>query len=269
MNTIDIDTVINKVITREQLSDHHYARLLDIAVDGYKDIFKKIMPDYKTLLLTWDNDDERFINYPSDYSSYIIVGVPFIMPNGNMSILTLSKNDLLYFDKPRACECNCTLNVAVEEPVSNTLELLSTGYAPFNQMFPFGRTYRNGQYVGEMYGLGGGQSFMGSFTDDTRNKRFVFGRDVPKNTEIVLRYKPVAIDYSQALVGIPADAEESLIAWTQWKMLNRRNSTKSERDEAEYLYICRRDEFNMNLNGPTASEIEDAFYEGLCFTVAR
>lgn len=269
MNTITIDSIVDKVIVREQLSDHHYARIFDIALDGYRDLFRGVFPNYKTLLLTWNNDEERYINYPSDYDKYLIVGVPFIMPSGNMSILTLSKNDLLYFDKPVECECTCVNNVAVES-VSETLNLLATGEVPFTQTYPFGRTYRDGQYVGELFGLGGGQSYMGSFTEDIRNKRFCFGRDVPAGQEIVLRYRPTAVDVDgQSVKGIPEAAQEALIAWTQWKILNRRNSSKADRDEGEYRYLVERDKLNMQLNGMNASEIIDAFFEGLTFGIAR
>jgi len=271
MNTIDIDVIVNKVIVRDQLSDGDYPRLLDIALDGYKQVFRKVLPNYKTLLLTWDDDSRRMIKYPKDYSKYLIVGVPFLMPNGNMSILTLSRNDDMYFDKPVVCDCTCENNLTVTSSVDSTLDLLETGQTPFTDSFYFGRTYRDGQYVGEMYGLGGGQSYMGSFTPDDANQCFWFGSDVPVNNGgIVLRYKPLAIDYDgQTVKGIPEAAEETLIAWTQWKRLNIRNSGMGERDKAEYRYIAERDDLNNHTNGMTSSEILDAYFEGLTFGIAR
>lgn len=271
MSTTTLDIVVDKVISRDQLSNREYARLFDLAVDGYKEIFRRVLPDYKTVFLHWDDTDRRFIKFPQDYDSYLIVGIAVTMPSGNRSILTLSRNDYLLFDEPVVCDCTCSGNQVVEAvTIDNNITLLQQGLCPFGEQWYFGAGFRDGQYVGEYYGLGGGQSFAGSFTVDNINKRFVFGTDVPTDQEIVLRYTPTAVNYDgQSIKGIPDMAEAALIRYVQWARLNLRNSGRGDRDEAEYRYRDERNNLSVQINKMTESEVMDAVFEGLTFSISR
>lgn len=269
MNTT-IDIIVDKVINREQLGDRQFPRLFDIALDGYKQIFRRALPNYKTLFLHWDDPVRRFIKYPQDYDKYMMVGVAVRMPSGNVSILTLSRNDYLCFDKPLDCVCDCENNETVTRGVDRTMAVMQDGFTPFNNMYSYGAGFRDGQYIGELYGFGGGQSYMGSFTEDPTNQRFVFGADVPTDTQIVLRYRPAAVTYDgQSVTGVPDMAEEALIAWVQWKRLNQINSSINERDAAEYRYNEELNRLNIYMNAMEDSEIMDLVFEGLTFSISR
>lgn len=257
------EEIIKNVLNEEELDARSAARLIPIAVRGYHEIYKTAMADMKTVYLTFDNIALKTINYPVDYDYYSKVGMFVTSCNGTKRLITLSINRRLRKvtdeDVTAAlCDCDSTGNA------NSDTESVCNGLMPFSNQYTFRNVMRGGQFVGEVFGLGGGESYKGSFNYDDYNCRFSFSGEVPSDAIIVLEYKPNPL-IARGNTKIPRKGQEVIIAWVKWRMLNRRNSNINEREEARQLYLAAHEALSDYEDSMTGSELKDMIYEHASF----
>ena len=257
-----IEEIIQHAIGEEDLDARSAAKLVPIAVRGWNTIYREATSEIKTEILTFPNPNIRIIDYPYDYDYYTKIGVTVTMGGGTKKIMTLSRDQYMY--KPTNADivtanCTCDSTTTAED-----LAAIRAGSMPFPYYSVFQNAFRGGQFVGELFGAGGGESSAGSYITDDINGRFVFSSDIPTSESIVLEYKRVATT-DMANTRIPLYATEAMIAWVKWKMLNMRNSGIGERKFAQIRYeeeVYKLYEQQVSLTG---SEILDELYQGAGF----
>lgn len=260
---LSLDQVVRDVISEEQLDSRDYARLIGIAVRGFYYIYKIADSEIKSVVLEWTNPTLKFIDFPVDYITWRKVGILIPRVGGDTVVMTLSVNDSLKLPSQAdivAADCTCD----DAETVAGNTALLQQGLFPFTYYSVFQNAVRGNQLVGEIYGAGGGMSSYGSFREDKENSRFVFSSDVSTDRGIILEYKANMLQNKDRTV-VPWDMREALIAWIKWRMLSRKNSNISEREEQKNNFF---DAFNDYYNQQTAmtkDEILDRIYRGLNF----
>ena len=257
-----IEDIIQHVIGEEALDARSAGRLVPMAVRGWNVINREATNDVITRILEFDNANVRVIDYPFDYDYYTKLGIIVTAQNGTKKVMTLSLNRYMY--KPTdgditQAQCTCA-NGTLQEDMQN----ISFGAMPYNYFTVFQNSWRGGQYVGELFGIGGGESAAGSFTPDDQNARFVFSNDIPTTAKIVLEYKQVATA-NGSNTRIPIFATEAMIAWVKWKMLNRMNSGIGERREAQLRYEEEVYKLYEQQESLTKSEILDELYESQAY----
>jgi len=261
---LSLDDIVNDVILEEQLDARDKARILALVVRGYYYISKTAESEVKSVLLDWTNTDLRLIDFPIDYMEYRKVGVVVPRARGGCVVMTLSVNDNLKLIQQSdivAAECDCEDTGAC----STNAALISGGYNPFEYYAIFRNVVRGNQYVGELYGYGGGESSWGSFREDTANQRFVFSSEVDTSQRILLEYKANMLA-NKSRTAIPWNMREVLISWAKWKMLNQRNSNINSREQAKQDFSDAYNDYYNQETAMTKSEIMDRLYRSLNFT---
>lgn len=265
IGTLSFDDIVKKARGRFELGPEHHVRLLEMAVDGYKVIFRSALPIKRTLLTYMDDIVRRTVMFPSDMDDWFKVGMRVNNGVGN-TLLTLSRNrNLIPEPATSSCACDCEPATTVE----GVLTQIESGVVPYTDMFSFGTGWRDGQYVGEFYGMGGGLSIAGSFNVDYENNRFIFGTDVPTDREIGIQYRPSALEIDGQKTKVPDVALEAMIAWLNWKKKNDRNSSQSAMDAAGYAFDGELKDLHKKIHKIRKEEFLDLLYENLYFGVKR
>lgn len=212
MAVVNLDYIVNSCISDLQIHNtNEYDRLLQFAVRGFRKLNLMVLPSIKVAYLTLNENNT--IDLPNDFVSYTKIGVVI---GGNIWNLTLNKNMAL----PRHLdECG---NVLAAENTMSFLNQTSQGLAVSTDISTFGGIYyvphwRNGQYVGEQYGLGGGINREGYYREDKEKNQIVFTNIV--QGEIVLEYKSNGITVEGG-AAVPQEAIEALIAYVDWARIN-------------------------------------------------
>ena len=256
-----IEQIIQHAIGEEDLDARYMAKLVPIAVRGWNTIYREADNEIKTVILTFDNPNIRVIDYPYDYDYYTKIGMT-VQCGCTKKILTLSRDQYMYRPSNSdiaAANCDAECGTLAED-----CDNIQNGLTPYSYYSVFQNAWRGGQFVGELYGMGGGESGIGSYINDDMNSRFVFSSNVPTTSQIVLEYKRVGTT-EMANTRIPLIATESMIAWVKWKMLNRHNSSIGERKEAQIRFEEEIYKYYEQQESMTASEILDELYQGAGF----
>lgn len=229
-----IKQIIQHAIGEQDMDARMVAKLVPIAVRGWNTIYREATSEIKTEVLSFLNSNIRVIDYPYDYDYYTKIGVTVQTVGGTKKIMTLSRDKYMYRPTNEdIAEANCDCDST--GVLSEDLLAVQSGGIPFGYYSIFRNSWRGGQFVGELYGLGGGESSAGSYQTDDINGRFIFSNDIPTTSHIILEYKRVGT-IDGANTRMPLIATEAMIAWVQWKMLNMRNSGIGERREAQRRY---------------------------------
>lgn len=261
---ISLDQVVDDVILEQQMDARDKARLMGLCVRGFYYISRTAESEIKSVVLDWTNTDLRLIDFPIDYIEYRKVGVIVPRARGGCAVMTLSVNDSLKLIQQAdivAAECDCDN----ADSCSSNSALISQGYNPFDYGMLFRNVVRGNQYVGELFGYGGGESSWGSFREDKANQRFVFSSEVNTARGIVLEYKANLLANKSRTI-VPWEMREVLISWINWKQLNKRNSNISEREEAKNNFWDAYNDYYNHETSMTKSEIIDKLYRSLNFT---
>jgi len=222
-------------------------RILQFGVNTYRQYIQTgIAPTIEVFYAKPDN--LGFVNLPNDYEYYTKVGVIY---GGKIITLTLNKNMPI---NQRWDSCGDEIVDAKDVPFRD----LTFG-------IPFVGHYRAGNFVGEVYGLGGGINRMGYFNEDKRKRRLQI-TNLPLD-EIIVEYVSTAIGMNT----IVDDAAVDLIRYGihQQIALHDNKETQVRRNNMEQ-------EFNKALNHyvtfstiPTVDEFLDMYYSTIKSTIKR
>jgi len=162
-------------LDRDDFSSRNFQRYLQYAINTYKEeIAFGISPSVNVMYGDLNNTLQT-VDMPSDYEYYTKVAI-----NVNGRYLTLTMNPNMPLDR-RTDTCGDEVVENNNIPSFDIYQQVNYGYG-----YRFAGHYRAGNYVGELYGLGGGFNRAGYFTIDEKLRRFQF-TNVPR-TEVVIEY---------------------------------------------------------------------------------
>jgi hypothetical protein len=199
----NLNYVVNLVqMDMRDFSSHNVPYILQYCIHAYKselrfETNKAVKVAYLQL------NDVNNAPWPKDYEYYTKVAI-----NWGGQYITLTRNNNIPLQR-KFDDCgNPSLpDIIVNERLLDPF-LYSYGYY-------FAPHYRNGQYVGEMYSMGGGYNEAGYFREDHEMRQFQF-YNVPQR-EVVLEY--VADLDATGETMIPFSAVEPIRQYALWQMV--------------------------------------------------
>jgi hypothetical protein len=232
---------------RKDLNTSNIERYSEYALWGYRDLKFKILPGVTSVHVI--PNDAMLAPMPPDYVFYTKVSIDICGVS-----YTLTRNERIPIPQLKCgieiadiCACN-----------GNNLPTVSD----FGGQFGYVPHYRAGQFVGEMYSLGGGNNSMGYFRDDETNRQFIF-KGVP-------RY-PITIEYvsdgsnglSQIITAPAVMPIRNYVHW-QWKLHSsgKEKATLPEIEMAKVDFFTAKQTLKDITNTPTIDEFCDVMYAG-------
>jgi hypothetical protein len=257
---VNLNYVVNSVLMdMDEYTTSKRKKILQYAIFGVTELNIFVLPSVEVAYLR--QNDDFTIDLPDDYLDYIKVGVEVGGPD-ERRIVTLTLNNTLPLpntDKLKICPNSC-----VDEP---TLTLNNTDYFIPGFGYYFAEHYRNGQYVGEMYGLGGGMGLM-QYRVDLKNRQIILN-ELFENGEIVLEYKSTGIK-TDGSTTIPRQAVAALRAYIKWELAeNNDKLALSAKDRKRKLYLVEYRLLQYFTNTFTIDEYLDAKYQVSTATLKR
>jgi hypothetical protein len=236
-----IDYVVHNVQNAiNDMGTTNYRRLLQFAIDGYHELNLYILPQIKSTFIT--PDDTGTAAFPNDYIFYTAIGVCV----GDSIVNLTMKNNMC----PPGAE---------QTPLADILQSgTAFGFGPYS--YYYGTTYRNGQYVGELYGVGGGWNKHGYYKEDRGLRQFNFS-NILAGRQLILEYKASGIDCDGSVV-IPLEAVPALRAYVLWQIEEHNSQIAPSIKERKYrMYIKEYDRLRFFVNRKTVSEFLDQKYK--------
>lgn len=220
-NYVSLNEVIRSLLIQEgDETTHRLFYYRDIALRGVKELNFDVVRNIKTVELTVNANLN--ITLPSDFVSLTRVGVSksgMISPVGQLDDIDL-----------QASQGGVT-------GVSNTYTIQWID------------EYRNGENMGGIYGLGGGQNRFGYYRFDMESNTIQFDAGFAE-AKIVLEYVSDGINRSVSDINLPETkasdtqihvfAEEALRAYMFWKGIQRKRNVPANQKEQ-----ARRDWYNQ------------------------
>jgi len=186
---------------------------------------------------------------PEDYQFYTKIGINL---NGTLVTLTRNTNIAPYIDPSALLPCPDTIESA--QAALSTQQPLNI----WNWGVTFQSHWRNGQFVGEMYGLGAGLNGAGYFDIDTKLRIITFS-GIPFGKTVVMEYVSSGNANAQTLVdAIGADVCRMYAHWQLSKVKGYAYGDP-DRNKAEYEELLWK--YKDTQMSPTAQELLDVFYE--------
>lgn len=245
MTTNTLDSIVREYLLEVGDSNlNRYARLMTIAVSGLREIRMDVSGVPTTILLTVTDSDAA--NLPHDFVSLIRVAI--CDAGGNLKALGMNENMCLPrdFDK-------CGNDAIDTDDVGGGFGI------SFNGLEGFSDNIRNGEFVGRMFGLGGGGNIYGNYRIDWERGTINFGNLLTGVSTVVLEYLSdlslVNGDYQAHPFII-----ETLKAWIYWKDIQRKVSVGlGEKQIAERQYYLAEKQSKRRFSNHTIQEWLQAF----------
>jgi len=216
LGTTNINYVVRSVQNRlKDYSERNYSYLEQIIIECFIDLNIWHLSNVEVVYLRMS--EAKAVDLPPDFIDYTKIGIPI---NGKLRVLTKKKNILL----PRAFEDG--------EEVGNT-----DGNTSTLDWIYFAPHFRNGQFVGGLYGLPGGVD-TAYYRVDKEERRIVFYGEVSQS-EIVLEYISTGVKTNGATV-IPREAVPALRTYAIWQ--NAESDKKATNQTRERLKMQHEEE---------------------------
>lgn len=181
----------------EDYSEKNYKRLLQIVIDGIREMRLYHQPAIQVLY--FELPDSGILPFPSDYIDWVKIAIPV---QGQM--ITLSVNNGMVLNRAQVCaEDIRTMNR------NNSFNTVGDGYF-------FAPHYNGGDFVGGLYGVGGGFN-TAYFKVDKTAQQIQFEGVIPAIAEgkiVVMEYKSTGIS---AGTVVAAEMIEPLKRWAIWR----------------------------------------------------
>ncbi len=231
MSYKSLDYIVRNVMVQldETNNMKKYQTYLQFAIRGMRELNLTSATYPKTVFL--DMLDNKAINLPSDYVKYLKIG---ICVNGH--ILTLGLDDSLCLND-NFSPCGDPLPVAMNNLANaNNNGLGLDGFFGFGFGFPFLDGFSNNQFIGGLFGIGGGFNNRGYYKINAEANQIQFTSEVASN-QIVLEYISSGIT-ADGSANVPEQAIECLIAFVMWKRAQyKRGGSLNEARDAERQWI--------------------------------
>ena len=232
MNTVD--SIVRNVLLQPRFRGEEFDVTLQYALRGVKEICGiRGMP--KTVFL--EVNANNVAKLPDDYISYTKIGVCV-----NDRFYSLGYNDKLC-----SMEKDCS--------TATQVDTAPIGFYFNNFALPEGGIY------GRIFGFGVVENRYGEYHVNEQNGTVEFSDDL--SGDPIMEYVSTGWDIASGTAMVDPLAEETLIAWTEWKTLQGRgNMSPGEVREAERNYLDARDEYVTRKFSFTFDEFKDAINYG-------
>lgn len=222
MGFVSLDYIVrNVLVSLEESSLNRYQTYLQYAIRGFRELNLHASNTLKIAYLPILSN--KAVNLPSDFVKYTKIGV---CVNGRIVLLGL--DDSLCLNKDFN-DCGDALEIAIAPNVPNdTLTAYNFGYYFLDH-------YHNGQYVGGIYGLGGGYNGMGYYRLNPEANQIQLTSNIP-STEIVLEYISDGLN-PDGSASIPKETIEAMIAYVHWKRVQNNPKMQQEAELRRRDYI--------------------------------
>lgn len=236
----------------QDYSSDQFQRLLQYAILGFRELHLYLMPNIKVAYL--EPNDALVADLPQDYEYYTKIGVCI---NGQIYTLSVN-NDMCLVRETDGCGID----------VAKTLGDIAIPGNHFTYGYYFSPHFRNGQFVGEMYSLGGGSNELGYYTIDYNLNRIQFASMVPK-TSIILEYKSSGADKGGDTI-IPAAAVAPIRSYIHWQLSEfDRTMGMGEKERKRQHYLVEYEKFHFYNYVFTPDEYIDSTYHHIYTAVKR
>jgi len=225
---VTIRYVVMSVLNRLQdYSMRSYMRLCQIAIEGFSEELAVYHIDAGSEVVYLHMSTAKTVQLPPDYIDYLRIGFPI---NGKLRVITKHDNLLL----PRTYYGSMVNGVFVPDSgdaVGNADEALATD--SLSPIF-FSEHFRNGAFIGGLYGLPGGID-TAYYRIDVENRQIVFSGSTPRS-EIVLEYISTGLkaDGSSLIPRKCVTALRNYILWQKDENDNRIAYNAKARLKQEY-----------------------------------
>lgn len=253
---VNLDYVTKRVMLDLDYTDaHKYQKILQIAIDGLGELSKFVSQKVKVKYLTIDTNNLT-VDLPSDFMKISKIGFE---RNGRINPINLNNNLILARDMDK---CGTPQNVN-EATCSADNVLLYPTYGYY-----FAPHFRNGRYVGELYGIGGGQSEIEYRLDEERrqltlsNQFFTEGdnQNQIQVTEIILEYVSTGVEPGGSTV-ISRQAVRPLVKFIHWEITEyNKKASQAEKDRKMKQYMLAFEQYKEFEVGFTIDEYYDMVY---------
>jgi len=196
---VTIRYVVMSVLNR--LGDYtmkNYKRLIQIAIEGFTELSLWHLSNIEVVYLHMSA--AKTVDLPADFVDYNKIGFPI---NGKLSVITRHDQILL----PRVFD-------DTQVPVGNTTE--GSDEEGISNCLFFSDHFRNGMFVGGLFGLPGGID-QAYYRIDRENRQIVFSGSTPRS-EIVLEYISSGVKTDGSTL-IPREAVPALRAYVLYYMV--------------------------------------------------
>ena len=222
---VNIDYIVQLVLMDiDDYSMVYQKKFMQYAILGFQDLNLYVMQSVKVAYLPVDSNTKT-VDLPDDYITYTKIGY-----NNNGVITTFTKNDdLMLAHKTDSCGNPVNNNTGGCNDIG---ELTSySGYAGYY----YSPHWRNGQWVGELYGGAGGRNTDGYYRIDTERRKIVFSSEV-SNSEIILEYKSSGVSGDGSTI-VPREYTEALRAYVHWQRKEYNDKVaQSEKERLKQRY---------------------------------
>lgn len=202
---VSIRYVVMSILNRLQdYTMRQYKRTVQIAIEGFTEEFSLFHIGNSIEVIYLHMSTAKTVALPPDFVDYLKIGVPI---NGKLRVITRNDSILLprMFDDTGEAIGNY-YGAAIGDDTDEDL----SGVIYFSDHF------RNGQFVGGLYGLPGGIDDA-YYRIDYENRQIVFSGSTPRS-EIVLEYIGTSLKPDGSSL-IPREVVAPLRAYVLWQMV--------------------------------------------------
>jgi hypothetical protein len=208
-----INAVVMSILNRlRNYSMRNYSYLEQVIIEKYSELNLFHLDNVEVVYLRMGT--AKTVDVPADFVDWVKVGIPM---NGKIRVITKDENILF----PRTFEDGAEVGNA--DDVNSTVPgILFTSH------------WRNGEFVGGLYGLPGGID-TASYRFDRERRQFIFSGNVPRS-EIVLEYISSGVSL-QGTTNIPLEAVATLRNYGIWQLIeNDPKVPLSEKERKKQQY---------------------------------
>jgi hypothetical protein len=230
-----------------------YKRLCQIAIEGFTEEFSLFHIGHSLETIYLHMSAAKTIPLPADYVDFTKIGFPV---NGKLRVITRNDNILLprTWDDGDGSAIGNFYGAAIGEEALGTVIF-------------FGEHFKNGQYIGGLYGLPGGIDDC-YYRVDMENRQIVFSGSTPRS-EIILEYIGTSLKPDGSSL-IPRQVVAPLRAYVLWQMIvNDTRVAANEKDRRERAFNEATEALRSFSNSFTASEYLSMLYSTVHQSVKR
>lgn len=240
------------IIVREYMNslgatqtDNRYARFLQLAIEGVKEINREYKNVIKVKLIPVSEENFTF-PLPVDFIDYLRISVCY---RGQLFALGLNDN----MCPPHFDDCGNLVVDGIE--ATNSDDRLGSSW--------WGGQYNSdGFFIGKIYGIGGGQNSIGTYTVYKSQGYIAFQHMNQDYDEIVLQYLG-DMDTIDGEHVVDSAYSEAIKAWIYWKSIERlRSYGLGDKEKAERSYYNAKRKGAMIKKAFTLTEAVSAIRQG-------
>lgn len=229
-------------------TQERYQQYLQWAIDAYHELAYKVLKGVEVEY--FKPNANGIAKLPPDYNDYTKVGV---IVNGEVINLSLNNNMA-----KRGAENPYTERLCPEDVSAATTTMVQTGcqvHDLYDGRTAYAGHWRNGMWVGEMYGYGGGYNEKGYFYIDKKRGIIQF-QNVNLSSELIMEYTSDGKVSEGTLVDIQAARVVQL--YVHWMRIENVDTVPlSEKERKKNQFEKKLEDYKVSASLPTFQDYMD------------